>query len=197
MRDKLGRFKKGERASPETEFKPGQHWREPKLYWDRDWLYAEYIVKQRSAQEIADDFGCIANNIFYFLDKHQIPRRTIKEARAIKHWGLSGPDNGMYGLTGEKSPNWKGGRTPERQAFYSSREWAEACITVWKRDQATCQRCNKKQGKNATFHIHHIAPFKVVELRAELTNLILLCRECHSWVHGKKNVNKELINDDD
>jgi hypothetical protein len=195
MRDKHGRFKKGERSSQATEFKPGQHWREPKPYWDRDWLYNEYVVKQRSASEIAGDFECKENNILHFLHKHQIPIRTMKEIRAIKYWDVSGPENGMYGRTGENNPNWKGGITPERQALYASLEWANAVKAVWARDQATCRRCKQPHHAHILFHIHHLISFEAVELRTETTNLVLLCKKCHSFVHSKGNINREFIRD--
>ena len=94
----------------------------------------------------------------------------------------------MYGKTGEANPNWKGGVTPERQALYSSLEWAEVVKVVWARDKAICQRCGEP-GK----HIHHIVSFAVPELRADADNLILLCRDCHSWVHSRKNTEGEFV----
>ena len=120
-RNEKGQFIAGIRSSPETEFKKGCHWREPKPYWDRDWLYTEYVINQRSAADIAIDFDCNENNIMYFLKKHKIETRTMSETRAVKHWGLSGEQNAMYGKRGTEVPSWKGGCTPERQAFYSSR----------------------------------------------------------------------------
>ena len=62
-----GRFIKGKRTSPETEFKKGQHWRSKKAYWDKDWLTKEYIIKKKSAKQIASENGCDENNILYFL----------------------------------------------------------------------------------------------------------------------------------
>ena len=130
MRNANGTFVKGERASPGTEFKPGQHWRPRKPHWDRDWLHREYIDNERSSSEIADEVGCKPNNIHFWLKKHGIPRRSVSEARKLKHWGAEGEANPMYGRNGSDHPNWKGGITPERQRVYSSREWADAVRTV-------------------------------------------------------------------
>jgi len=193
MRTKKGHFRKGERASPQTEFKKGQHWRKPQLYWDRNWLYQEYIVEQKSTAQIANEQGCKENNILYFLKKHGIPTRTTAEVRAIKHWGASGPDNPMYGRTGASSTNWKGGCTPGRQALYSSREWAEVVRIVWARDKALCQRCGTKKQASNVFHIHHIVSFSAIELRVDPENLVLVCRMCHHWIHSKSNVHKEYM----
>lgn len=185
-----GRIQKGERRSPATEFKKGEHWRKPQAFRDRSWLYQEYVEKKRSSGDIAQQFGVTEAAIFFWLRKHDIPRRTISEARAVKHWGLSGETNGMFGRTGKQNPHWLGGITPERQALYSSQEWAKAVKAVWKRDRHVCQRCGKSDDK---MHIHHIVTFAVVELRAEPSNLVLLCGKCHRWVHSRKNVNHEWI----
>ena len=187
MRNKKGQFKKGERASPKTEFKPGQHWRKPKLYWVRDWLYQEYVVNERSAADIASEFDCNENNILYFLAKHNIPRRSMSEVRRIKHWGLYGEENG----------NWQGGCEADRRAFYSSQEWARAVQIIWKRDKATCQRCHKTEYTNeGLFHVHHIAPFTANKaLRGEIENLVLLCDQCHRFIHSRENTEGEFLSD--
>ena len=192
-RDEKGRFIEGYHYGLETEFKKGQHWREPKPYWNRDWLYNEYTVKEKSASELAQEQGCTENNILYFLNKHNIKTRSVSEVRAIKYWGVTGTDNPMYGRKGGLNPNWKGGVTPERQTFYNSKEWREVVPKVWKRDKATCQKCKHKKTEGDEFHIHHIISFEVEELRMVLSNLVLLCSDCHHWVHSNANVNNEFI----
>lgn len=195
MKDNNGKFKKGEHRSPATEFKPGTHWRKPQPFREKEWLEQEYVTKQRSTGEIAAEFGVTDAAILYWLNRHGIPRRPIAKARSVKHWGAKGAANGMHGRAGQHNPNWKGGISPERAAFYSSQEWAAVVPLVWKRDKATCQRCKQKQNGGPTFHIHHIVSFQVVELRAALANLVLLCKECHDWVHSSANVNREFIKD--
>ena len=175
------------------QFKKGQHWRKPQPFWDRDYLFNLYHTMQWSASEIAAEHECKENNILYWLKKHDIPRRSIKEAREVKHWGLIGEANGMYGRVGEDNPHWQGGITPERQALYASREWAKAVAKVWKRDNATCQRCRELKSVGAQFHIHHIKGFACVELRAYTPNLVLLCKECHNFIHSKANAEGEFI----
>jgi hypothetical protein len=190
MRDEHGRFKKGYRSHPETEFHKGEHWREKKPFWERDWLYTEYIEKFRSAKEIAEQFEVTEGAILFWLRKHKIKAREMSEIRAKKHWGLCGEQNGMYGRNGKENPHWLGGITPDRQAFYESEEWKRVCSYIWERDKATCQKCG---GKDIKMHIHHIVSFAVKELRSEPTNLIILCYKCHRWVHSKKNTEKEFI----
>jgi len=106
------------------------------------------------------------------------------------HW-MSHPDH-KY----SKPASWRGGVSPDRQAFYSTEEWANAVKKVWARDKAICQRCSKKHnniGIRGTFHIHHIISFMHKEYRSKHENLILVCKQCHLWIHSKKNENKEFI----
>jgi len=103
MNNNNGRFKKGEHRSPSTEFKKGEHWRQHKPYWDKEWLESEYTEKQRSANEIANQFGITESAILFWLRKHNIQTRSMTDIRAIKYWGLSGEKNGMYGKTGIKT----------------------------------------------------------------------------------------------
>jgi hypothetical protein len=108
--------------------------------------------------------------------------------------------NGIHWLKhpGAVSPSWKGGITPQRQSFYASAEWVNAVKSVWERDNAVCQRCGKHHNteKNrGSFHIHHIVSFVVIEKRADLNNLVLLCKECHRWVHSNKNTLKHWLSE--
>lgn len=175
------------------QFKKGFTYRKPKPYWDRVWLYNQYIVLEKSTADIAREFGCRDTNIQYFLKKFGIKSRNVSESRKIKHWGQSGVDNPMWNKFGEFNPNYKGGITPERQSFYISQEWKNACRAVWKRDNATCQRCGMKKDADMPFHVHHIKGFADKELRADIDNLILLCEVCHQWVHSKANKHNEYI----
>lgn len=175
------------------QFTKNTHWRSVKPYWDREWLYHEYITLGKSTSEIASQFGCRDTNIQYFLSKFGIQTRTVSEARRLKYWGACGIDNPMYNRKGELNPNWKGGISAERQAFYSSAEWKEACSFVWMRDEATCQRCGMKSREGLPFHVHHVISFKNRILRADVSNLILLCEVCHGFVHSKRNTNSDFI----
>lgn len=178
-----GQFQKGSRS----------HWKS-RPHWSSDWLKFAYLIRGMSAQEIANECGVTENAIFTALHKFGIPTRTIQEARELKRWGLIGKDNPMYGKTGDQNPNWRGGVTSERQAFYSSRKWKRACSLVWKRDSATCQKCGiHKDNSTVAFHIHHVVSFAVELLRAKPSNLVLLCKDCHGWVHSNENKDGEFI----
>lgn len=194
MRDSKGRFTKGHRPSPETEFKKGDHWREPKAHWQKEWLEREYVTNLRSAGEIAEEQGCTENNILYWLKKHDIPRRSISEVRSVKHWGASGEENGMYGVRGEDHPGWKGGVTPGRQKLYGTNEWDRAARKCRKRAAYKCQRCGTPDIRGGKGNIHHIVPFgDAPELGADPDSLALLCVACHKWVHGPDNIEGRFL----
>lgn len=183
MRNKKGQFVKG------------SHWRKRKPWWNKKWLYKQYRTLRKSANEIAFEGGVGETAILYWLQKHKIPRWSISEVRKHKHWGSTGSDNPMWNRCGELNPRWLGGVTPERQAFYVSREWKQVCSAVWKRDGATCQRCSLRRGDSddIPFHIHHVRSFADRDLRADENNLILLCEVCHRFVHSRKNTKHEYL----
>jgi 5-methylcytosine-specific restriction endonuclease McrA len=115
----------------------------------------------------------------------------IPYMRDGKHW--------LKGAPPEMNPRWKGGATPERQAFYRTPEWKAAVRAVWHRADAKCERCglDHRGVDRATmeFHVHHIVSFQVKELRAVLSNLVLLCEPCHTWIHSNQNVDRAFIQD--
>lgn len=95
---------------------------------------------------------------------------------------------------GAKPATWKGGISPERQAVYSSQEWKNAVKNVWVRDGFACVRCSKDLShKNGECAIHHIEGFQNKDRRCDVSNLVLLCKQCHLWVHSRSNTEREFI----
>ena len=196
------------------------------LGFNREWLFDQYVTKGKDANQIGREVGRDGKSVWNWLARYDIPRRPrghtheqnlVKDGsnfRGKKHseetkkkiselskadgrvpWGKHNP-HPLKGGNPENHPNYKGGITPERQAFYASREWVESVKAVWERDNATCQQCGKHHNTTearGTFHIHHIVSFMVRELRSEVSNLVLLCDTCHRWVHGKLNKEKKFI----
>jgi transposase-like protein len=176
------------------QFLKGTHWRDRKPFWERAWCVREYVELERSTGEIAKQFGVTDAAVIFWLRRHKIKRRTVSQARAVKHWGQIGPDNPMWNRLGELNPNWKGGISPERQAFYASAEWKKSCRAVWKRDGRKCRRCLLEWGaEDMPFCIHHVESFAVVEKRADTNNLMLMCEVCHLWVHSRRNKKREYL----
>ncbi len=194
VRNEKGQFIKGISNNKSTEFKKGQHWRKPKLHWDKEWLFEKYITEKRTIPELAELCLCTDSNISFWIKKHQIPFRSISETRKIKYWGSIGDKNGMFGNIGELNPNYKGGISPLRQSFYSSLEWKSIVPFIFKRDNYECKKCNSThKSKDFPLHIHHIVSFQYEDLRLNKNNLILLCKKCHDWVHSNKNLNNDYI----
>lgn len=84
---------------------------------------------------------------------------------------------------GEKSPTWKGGITPKNILIRNSLEYKEWRNNVFKRDNFTCQECNRRSCEKDHVYLeaHHIKPFAThPELRLTISNGITLCKECHS-----------------
>lgn len=130
--------------------------------------------------------------------KHTLETRRLLSEQAKTDGRMPyKPENGtpFKGKRGSEVPSWKGGVTPERQAFYSSDEWKKVARVVWKRDGRCCQRCGRTKipGDGVSFDIHHVVSFAYRPLRAESSNLVLLCEPCHYWVHGTKNPDKAFI----
>ena len=53
--------------------------------------------QERNTGDIAAEWGVTDSTIIQWLRKHDIPRRTISQARYIKRWGARGANNPMYG----------------------------------------------------------------------------------------------------
>jgi len=168
-------------------FLKGYTYRQTKPYWDKNWLYKEYIEKKKSAREIAEEQGCKENNILYFLEKFGIKRRSMSKAREIKYWGAKGEKNPMFGKRGEENPNWQGGKSPLRQKFYSRSEWKELSKKILKRDNYQCQLCGAEHEQGNELVIHHWLPVSSFpELLDKEWNLITLCENCHRKIHKAK-----------
>ena len=81
-------------------------------------------------------------------------------------------------ISKEKNPSWKGGITPEHKAIRMSRKYKNWRKQVFKRDNYTCQLCNKRGGKIEADHIKSFS--KYPELRFKLSNGRTLCKSCHN-----------------
>lgn len=170
--------------------------KDPKTIWS--WLKKNEIPTRSRGGDSSSGSFKKGSNLWKGKKHSQETKNKIRDAR-IKDGHVPYLKNGVHwmkGLESKNHPNFKGGLTTERQSFYSSREWSDAVKKVWKRDNAICKKCGKNHNEEknrGNFHIHHLVSFQVRELRSEVSNLILLCKECHRWVHSKKNINKQFI----
>jgi hypothetical protein len=164
------------------------HWRKRRPHWDKHWLLERYTTRRQSAAEIAVAAGCTENNILYWLAKHGIPRRSVREARAAKYWGATGSANPMHGKTGALNPRYVDGSSPERQRLYVQGVGRAFLRDVLKRDHYRCRRCDAPKRGPKSLHVHHVRPWAGnPDARLDMANAITLCRPCHSWIHSKAN----------
>ena len=181
-RDSAGRFLRG------------THWRAHAPFRDCEYLAREYVEFGRSAAEIAAEHGVTENAIFHWLHRHNIPRRTIAQARKIKRWGSVGEANPMFGKTGAANPRYVDGSSPERQRMYVQAIGRDFLKSVMARDHFCCRRCGSGKTGPRSLHVHHIRPWAGnPDLRFDESNALTLCRDCHSWVHSKSNIGREFL----
>lgn len=137
-------------------------------YKHYDFLYSEYVIKQRTAKSIADDFGVNQGVILRWLRLNKIPARPQKLSLH-----LSG------GVRGRKNPAWKGGIAK----WEYSHNWKALCKEIKDRDKWTCQGCGEKRKRwGIHLHVHHKDENK---FNNSPENLISLCSKCHAIAHSK------------
>ena len=173
---------------------------------NQEWLYEEYVVKRRSAKDIATEV------------KHS--PRVVQNA--LKSFGIHvrGDSEAKIGLMiGSNHPNWQHGKT---SLYALCREYFQINLgpLAAKRDQYTCQKCGKT---HCVLHVHHIIPFMFIvnsiirehpEINrredgwqekmypyvvndarfTSLDNLITYCDVCHRLEHKKYNLRKKSKN---
>lgn len=109
--------------------------------------------------------------------QHLSPDTELKPGNIPWCKGKSNPH-----FAGANNPNWKGGITPEHLKVRWSQKSKIFRDEVFKRDNYTCQHCNRKrkEGDRVILNIHHIKPFSThKELRFDVNNVVSLCIECH------------------
>ena len=194
---------------------------EPK-YRDEEWLREQYVERERTTTDIADELGCGAKTVQRWLKKHgietrkpgpQCPDERLKDAdwlrgqyverertsydiadelecssTAVWSWlkehGIETRKGALTGLTGPENPNWRGG-----EARYGPGWTPAKRREIRERDDHTCQNpaCSVTQdGHLAQYdqklHVHHLIKARDIddaEERNAPENLITLCRDCH------------------
>jgi len=125
------------------------------------------------------------------------PRKGIKLAQEIKDKISQSINNNIDNkkiLRGNEHPNWKGGITPENKKVYHSIYYALWRISVFAKDDWTCQKCKTKGRKLRPHHIKNFAQYP--ELRFAIDNGIAFCDICHKEFHkkyGQRNNTSEQI----
>jgi len=131
----------------------------------KQWLYEQYIEKQKSTSQIADICGCYRSTVGQWLKRHNIKTRPKAPS-------------------GSENPNWNGGKKPYGDGWNEQKRQ-----TIRSRDGHTCKdpNCSTTQKKHIKkydekLHVHHLRKARDVddpEERNAKENLITLCRDCH------------------
>lgn len=140
------------------------------------------------------------------VEQSQLRRGKTKSCgclnRELSSKRMSGENNPMYGVRGEKCPNWNPNLTTEERII--NRDTVENYHfkeSVAKRDKRTCQCCGIKSTSKhkVSMHVHHIFNYtEYKELRYDVNNGIMLCKPCHVSFHkkyGYMNNNKHQLDE--
>lgn len=106
-----------------------------------------------------------------FFDKH---KSEIKRRAGNKHF--CSPDCWYAFNKGERHYGWQGGQDERNNP--QSAVWRKAVV---EREQGRCRLCLSSQEPIA----HHIKKFSThPKIRWEMSNGVLLCRDCHKIING-------------
>ncbi len=190
-----GVFKKGEHRSPVTEFKKGQHLSpatefKPSIgnglpnghgrYND-----PEYLMKQSESHKgigyKKQNHATNSKDTRYKKGVHYSPDTEFKlgQPQLFNPLGSSRPQ-----FSGENHPNWRGGLSLVKSTIRNSGPYHEWRISVFKRDNYTCQLCGQWGGK---LNAHHDMPLSKAPLfLLDPSNGKTLCIACHKKIHSKR-----------
>lgn len=105
-------------------------------------------------------------------------RSEFNKEQGIKpYW----PEGFVYkvDISGDKNPNWRGGRTLIGQAIRGSKAYKEWRKAVYVRDGYACVWCGVP-GNGKNLNADHIKPFwSHPDLRLDIDNGRTLCVDCH------------------
>jgi len=116
--------------------------------------------------------------------KENLSKETIKrmsEAQKGKHLSEKAKMHLRECNSGDKGSNWQGGKSFEPYTIQFNRELKEL---IRQRDNYQCQLCGMSECENIQkLCIHHI---DYIKKNCLPSNLISLCRSCHSKTYSKR-----------
>jgi hypothetical protein len=132
------------------------------------------------AAKTRSELGWIKGSPKRFIHGHNVS--LAAQARLGRSYPGSRPDQ-IEQWQGARNPNWKGGIAEQNQQFRKTPEYKQWRITVFERDNYTCQECKTRGGN---LNADHIMPFAdYPKLRLDIDNGRTLCVTCHrltpSW----------------
>lgn len=153
--------------------------------------YCQSCIKNEVKRKTKQCWECI-NNIRAACKKQIVcitcgNTVTLKKQASGKYCGRS---CARKDRTGPRNSNYKGGITPQNKKIRASEEYKQWRLSVFQRDEYTCQSCGQVGGKLNADHIKQFAFHP--ELRLDVSNGRTLCVECHkktdTFMKGRKRV---------
>ena len=81
--------------------------------------------------------------------------------------------------------------TPTEKAFYKSPEWVELS-SQYRERHPFCELCLQEETRIPSAEVHHIVPISKGGEPLDENNLIVLCKSCHSDLHGSGGISINL-----
>ena len=117
------------------------------------------------------------HGVFMTGDNNPSKRPEVRRKNSEAHIGKKNPEQSER-MMGENNPNWKGGLGTITDKIRNSDEYKNWRISVFERDNYTCQDCGKR---GCYLEAHHSKAFSLFPgLRLDITNGMTLCKDCHS-----------------
>ena len=112
---------------------------------------------------------------------------------------------GRFMPSGDKHPQWKGGKTPLIMKIRNHKQSIEWRMAVFERDGYTCKICGDKRGRNLNAHhytqladIIHTLKIETLEQALNtpilwaISNGITLCADCHVIANKASRLIKQI-----
>jgi 5-methylcytosine-specific restriction endonuclease McrA len=138
--------------------------------------------KRYSSSNLKEQYA--KGNTFGEAHRANISKALKNSEKAKQYQFKRGEANPAYGRnqTGEANNNWKGGITNLNQQKRNDPRMKEWRLSVYARDNYTCQKC----GSKGFLHAHHIVSLKEDLTKAfDVDNGITVCVPCHEAIHGR------------
>jgi len=171
MRDKLGRFIKGNKPINKTHFKKGNQINKGRKPTNAFKL-GNIPWNKKSWQK----FRCKKCNQIYSR-----PQWILNQNKGRTYF-CSMKCKNLYWkerFSGHNNPAWVGGKMT-----YRGRNWIIQREKIVKRCKGFCERCHKFIGNSIA--VHHKIPFRNKKINC-LSNLIALCQSCHMKVEPRQS----------